>query len=134
MKLSKQQISALANQIYNSIDFEKVTRKKQIDWFKSSESLEYRKTIRPLFLKAKELIEKYGFDEIKFKGDTIREHTTEEDFFTSMRYGYNNSTVSWRLKISNPTQSLIENEIVLASIDAKTVEELTSRIMKKYEY
>ena len=53
LKLNKQQIKALAEQITSELNSEEIKEQKIKKWLNSEQSLEYKENVRPLFKKVK---------------------------------------------------------------------------------
>lgn len=56
LKLNKQQIKALAEQITSELNSEEIKEQKIKKWLNSEQSLEYKENVRPLFKKVKKNI------------------------------------------------------------------------------
>ena len=56
LKLNKQQIKALAEQITSELNSEEIKEQKIKKWINSEQSLEYKENVRPLFKKVKKNI------------------------------------------------------------------------------
>lgn len=136
LRLSKQQIDALANKIYSDLNSEEVKSKRFKKWLESDESKEYRTNIRPLFKKAKKILETNDFlQSVKFKylnyTKEVDNETEEIDIAKNRSYS---TQQDWQFKEFYISTNDIREKIVLNTIELSSLDEVINKIKKIYEY
>jgi len=137
LKLNKQQIKALAEQITSELNSEEIKEQKIKKWLNSEQSLEYKENVRPLFKKVKKILSSnpfidYVYFNYKDSNLKVESKTEERDIFIKKNFSYNED--GWRLKETNVNSIDIEREVILSTIDSESITEIIDKVKKIYEY
>ena len=137
LKLNKQQIKALAQQITSELNSEEIKEQKIKKWLNSEQSLEYKENVRPLFKKVKKILSSnpfidYVYFNYKDSNLKVESKTEERDIFIKKNFSYNED--GWRLKETNVNSIDIEREVILSTIDSESITEIIDKVKKIYEY
>ena len=137
LKLNKQQIKALAEQITSELNSEEIKEQKIKKWLNSEQSLEYKENVRPLFKKVKKILSSnpfidYVYFNYKDSNLKVESKTEERDIFIKENFSYNED--GWRLKETNVNSIDIEREVILSTIDSESITEIIDKVKKIYEY
>lgn len=128
MKLNKQQIDALANKFHNELkeNYDKINkafRNEQLKKFK----LDYEKGIKLLkdnsFLEAVNINISKDYAVQLYRKDSFDDYTSK----------YNFRNVIKDLVRNTPSISTITNDIILATIDSTSVDEIMKNLKQKYK-
>jgi hypothetical protein len=123
MKLNKQQIQALANSLQKSLN-DKIKEKNKANLETQMKSPQFKKDLKELeqtYTKLVSILEK--FDNLPYHLDNMSSDFSDLKNIRPAGFECENLI----------SQTEIEREIILASIDSKDLTELTDRISKRYE-
>jgi len=128
MKLNKQQINALVNKFYNELTTEynkinEVFKNEQLKKFKS----DYEKGVK--LLKNNSFLETININ----LSDLCVVQLCRKDSFDDYTGKYNFRHVIKDIVRNTPSMSTITNDIILATIDSTSVDEIMKNLKQKYK-
>lgn len=128
IKLSKQQISAVAEEIQSKINLQIEAEHNKIE--KSAEFKKCQNDIVKKYADVLVFLKKWSESKIRIEAITGRYSTMDyEEFLKTIK----EKSVEHLYTFKTPSPSQIERQVVLNTIDAVSVEELINKISAKYE-